>query len=291
MKYSSTTIAAAALLISSEAYADPVERKLGRKAGRNVKRNRKVKIYSSAPLLRKKVKDDVVDPFLAFPDDREQGVIDKQCMSMSSTIGSVATVIEISMPVTVGSVPVTIGSLPTAPAQDEVVDPFLALPDEQGQGGLQELSMPSSTGSVATTIGSVSTTIGSLPLTLLEMSMPATVGSVPAQSFSFPTVQSGAMEGMAGDESEEDKGRIRKSSLRKSAKDHAVDPFLGLPDEQGQGGLQELSMPSSIGSVATVLEMSMPTTIGSVPITIGSVPVTIVSAPTTIGSMPVRRRK
>jgi hypothetical protein len=220
-------------------------------------------------------------------------------MSLSSSTGSVPTTIgsmpltllEMSMPLQEVSMSSSIVSVPAVSVQDEVVDPFLGLPDEQGQGGLQELSMPSSTGSVATTIGSVSTTIGSLPLTLLEMSMPATVGSVPAQSFSFPTVQSGAMEGMAGDESEEDKGRIRKSSLRKSAKDHAVDPFLGLPDEQGQGGLQELSMPSSIGSVATVLEMSMPTTIGSVPITIGSVPVTIVSAPATIGSMPVRRRK
>ena len=195
MKFSSTTIAAVAILLSSETCAA--------QAGRN----RKVKIYSSSSHLRKAVKDDVVDPYLALPDERAQRSLQELSVSMS---------------------------------------------------------LSSSTGSVPTTIGSVPTTIGSLPLTLLEMSMPATIGSVPVTIGSLPTA---------------------------SVQDEVVDPFLGLPDEQGQGGLQELSMPSSIGSVATVLEMSMPTTIGSVPITIGSVPVTIVSAPTTIGSMPVRRRK
>jgi hypothetical protein len=116
----------------------------------------------------------------------------------------------------------------TVSVQDEVVDPFLALPDEQGQGFVQELSMPSS-------IGSVATTIGSMPLMLLEMSMPAATGSLPVTIGSVPTI---------------------------SLQDDVVDPFLALPDEQGQEALQELSMPSSIGSVST-----------------------------TIGSMPVRRRK
>jgi len=207
MKYSSTTIAAATLLLSSEACAAQVGR------------NRKMKIYSSSTHLRSVDssvgKDDTVDPYLALPDERAQRGLQELCvsMSMSSSTGSVPTTIgsmpltllEMSMPVTVGSVAATVGSLPTVSVQDEVVDPYLALPDEQGQGGLQELSMPSSTGSVATTIGSVpTTTIGSMPLallemsmpatigsvsTVLEMSMPATIGSVPAQSFSYPSVQ------------------------------------------------------------------------------------------------------
>jgi len=210
MKYSSTTIAAATLLLSSEACAAQVGR------------NRKMKIYSSSTHLRSVDssvgKDDTVDPYLALPDERAQRGLQELCvsvsMSMSSSTGSVPTttigsmpltLLEMSMPVTVGSVPTTVGSLPTVSVQDEVVDPYLALPDEQGQGGLQELSMPSSTGSVATTIGSVpTTTIGSMPLallemsmpatigsvsTVLEMSMPATIGSVPAQSFSYPSVQ------------------------------------------------------------------------------------------------------
>jgi hypothetical protein len=201
-----------------------------------------VKIYSSSSHLRKAVKDDVVDPYLALPDERAQRGLQELCVSksLSSSTGSVATTIG-SVPTIIGSLSLTLlemsmtaanGSLPTASVQDEVVDPFLGLPDEEGWGGLQELSMPSSTGSVATTVGS-------MPLTLLEMSMPAANGSLPTAS----------------------------------VQDEVVDPFLGLPDEKGQGGIQELSMPSSTGSVATTigsitvthLEMSMPTTIGSVP--------------------------
>ena len=153
MKFSSTTIAAVAILLSSETCAA--------QAGRN----RKVKIYSSSSHLRKAVKDDVVDPYLALPDERAQRSLQElsASMSLSSSTGSVPTTIgsmpltllEMSMPATIGSVPVTVGSLPTASVQDEVVDPFLGLPDEEGWGGLQELSMPSSIGSVSTTIGSM----------------------------------------------------------------------------------------------------------------------------------------
>ena len=169
MKFSSTTIAAVAILLSSETCAA--------QAGRN----RKVKIYSSSSHLRKAVKDDVVDPYLALPDERAQRGLQELCVSksLSSSTGSVATTIG-SVPTIIGSLSLTLlemsmtaanGSLPTASVQDEVVDPFLGLPDEQGQGGLQELSMPSS-------IGSVATTIGSMPLMLLEMSMPAATGSL-----------------------------------------------------------------------------------------------------------------
>jgi hypothetical protein len=115
-----TTVIATALLISSKAFAVKVER------------NRKVKIYSSTLVL-KSVKDDIVDPFLALPDEREQRGLQELSMSMSSSIGSVP------------------------------------------------MSMSSS-------IGSVPTTIGSMPLTTLEMSMPATIGCVATQSFSYPPV-------------------------------------------------------------------------------------------------------
>ena len=150
MKFSTTTIAAT-LLLSNEAYA-----------AAQVRRNRKVKIYSSSSHLRKAVKDDVVDPFLALPDEQGQGFV--QELSMPSSIGSVAT---------------TIGSMPLMLLE-------MSMP-------LQEVSMSMS---MSSSIGSIATAV--------EWSMPATFGSVPVMIGSVPTVQVGATsEVMAGEENEE----------------------------------------------------------------------------------------
>ena len=154
MKLSTTTVATASVLLSSETCAA--------RAGRN----RKVKIYSSSSHLRKAVKDDVVDPFLALPDERAQRGLQELCfsMSLSSSTGSVAT---------------TIGSLPLT---------------------LLEMSMPLHEVSMSM---SMSSSIGSIA-TAVEWSMPATFGSVPVMIGSVPTVQVGATsEVMAGEENEE----------------------------------------------------------------------------------------
>jgi hypothetical protein len=154
MKLSTTTVATASVLLSSETCAA--------RAGRN----RKVKIYSSSSHLRKAVKDDVVDPFLALPDERAQRGLQELCfsMSLSSSTGSVAT--------TIGSLPLTLLEM--------------SMP-------LQEVSMSMS---MSSSIGSIATAV--------EWSMPATFGSVPVMIGSVPTVQVGATsEVMAGEENEE----------------------------------------------------------------------------------------
>ena len=156
MKLSTTTVATASVLLSSETCAA--------RAGRN----RKVKIYSSSSHLRKAVKDDVVDPFLALPDERAQRGLQELCfsMSLSSSTGSVAT--------TIGSLPLTLLEM--------------SMP-------LQEVSMSMSM-SMSSSIGSIATAV--------EWSMPATFGSVPVMIGSVPTVQVGATsEVMAGEENEE----------------------------------------------------------------------------------------
>jgi hypothetical protein len=158
MKLSTTTVATASVLLSSETCAA--------RAGRN----RKVKIYSSSSHLRKAVKDDVVDPFLALPDERAQRGLQELCfsMSLSSSTGSVAT--------TIGSLPLTLLEM--------------SMP-------LQEVSMSMSMSmSMSSSIGSIATAV--------EWSMPATFGSVPVMIGSVPTVQVGATsEVMAGEENEE----------------------------------------------------------------------------------------
>jgi len=154
MKLSTTTVATASVLLSSETCAA--------RAGRN----RKVKIYSSSSHLRKAVKDDVVDPYLALPDERAQRGLQELCfsMSLSSSTGSVAT--------TIGSLPLTLLEM--------------SMP-------LQEVSMSMS---MSSSIGSIATAV--------EWSMPATFGSVPVMIGSVPTVQVGATsEVMAGEENEE----------------------------------------------------------------------------------------
>jgi len=154
MKLSTTTVATASVLLSSETCAA--------RAGRN----RKVKIYSSSSHLRKAVKDDVVDPFLALPDERAQRGLQELCVSksLSSSTGSVAT--------TIGSLPLTLLEM--------------SMP-------LQEVSMSMS---MSSSIGSIATAV--------EWSMPATFGSVPVMIGSVPTVQVGATsEVMAGEENEE----------------------------------------------------------------------------------------
>jgi len=154
MKLSTTTVATASVLLSSETCAA--------RAGRN----RKVKIYSSSSHLRKAVKDDDVDPYLALPDERAQRGLQELCvsMSLSSSTGSVAT--------TIGSLPLTLLEM--------------SMP-------LQEVSMSMS---MSSSIGSIATAV--------EWSMPATFGSVPVMIGSVPTVQVGATsEVMAGEENEE----------------------------------------------------------------------------------------
>ena len=154
MKLSTTTVATASVLLSSETCAA--------RAGRN----RKVKIYSSSSHLRKAVNDDDVDPYLALPDERAQRGLQELCvsMSLSSSTGSVAT--------TIGSLPLTLLEM--------------SMP-------LQEVSMSMS---MSSSIGSIATAV--------EWSMPATFGSVPVMIGSVPTVQVGATsEVMAGEENEE----------------------------------------------------------------------------------------
>jgi len=138
MKFSTTTIAAT-LLLSNEAYA-----------AAQVRRNRKVKIYSSDSSVGK---DDTVDPYLALPDERAQRSLQELSVSMSlssstgsvpTTIGSMPlTLLEMSMPATsgsfsVGSVPVEIGSVPveigSMPSSTEESVPFLPV-----QGGTMEV--------------------------------------------------------------------------------------------------------------------------------------------------------
>jgi hypothetical protein len=86
---------AAALLLSSEANAAKVGR------------NRKVNIYSS----KSEVSRETTDPYLGFPDEREQRSLQEGSVSLEASmpaeIGSVAigsVALEMSMPVAIGSI-------------------------------------------------------------------------------------------------------------------------------------------------------------------------------------------
>jgi hypothetical protein len=107
---------AAALLLSGEANAAKVGR------------NRKVNIYSS----KSEFGGEAVDPYLGFPDVREQRSL--QEMSMATATSSVATgsvALEMSMPAAIGSVALE-----------------MSMPAETGSVAL-EMSMPAAIGSMA----------------------------------------------------------------------------------------------------------------------------------------------